>query len=96
MIGWLGIIIMLSLLLAAIHCSVPTDYDGNSSSTLNWCRKMRIKYEVVPGKSFGKLPFHLHAQYLSAKCYEHFCKPHPLAGKGIFSLKCIIRILNLY
>ena len=79
MIVWYAI--MLSLI-AVTLCSVPADNDPNSS-TLNWCRKMRTKYEVVPGKSFGKLPFHLHAQYLSAKCYEHFCKPHPLAGKGI-------------
>ena len=72
--------IMLSLVVAILSSA---DNDANSSSTLNWCRKMKIKYEVVPGKSFGKLPFHLHAQYLAAKCYEHFCKPHPLAGKGI-------------
>lgn len=71
----LGILISL---VAVVLCSDEV----NSTSTLNWCRKMRSKYDVLPGKSFGKLPFNLHAQYLSAKCYIYFCKPHPLAGRG--------------
>ena len=74
----LGILISL---VAAVLCSYN---ETNSSSTLNWCRMMRSKYDVLPGKSFGKLPFNLHAQYLSAECYKHFCKPHPLVGKGKF------------
>eukprot|EP01038_Epipyxis_sp_PR26KG_P004962 gene4962-6937_t len=51
---------------------------------------MKLKYNIEPGKSFGKLPNHLHEQYLSAKCYRYFCKPHPLAGKGVFDCEPLV------
>lgn len=55
---------------------------GESEST--WCFRMREKYHIEPGESFGELPSSLHSIYLSVKCYRFFCKPHPLAGRGKF------------
>lgn len=49
-----------------------------------WCFAAREKYGIVPGKSFGSLPFNEHNTYLRARCYRFFCKPHALAGKGVF------------
>ncbi len=49
-----------------------------------WCVDIRTTFDIVPGKSFGKLPFSMHEAYLQAKCYRYFCKPHPMAGKGVF------------
>ena len=60
------------------------NHNPSLGSTKSWCELMKNKYEVIPGKSFGTLPNTLHGLYLSAKCYEHFCKPHPMAGKGVF------------
>lgn len=51
-----------------------------------WCISMRDKYNIEPGRSFGSLPYSEHNRYLQARCYRFFCKPHPLAGKGVF--KC--------
>ena len=50
----------------------------------SWCFKMKEEYSITPGKSFGHLPQELHAQYLNAKCHVFFCKPHPMAGKGVY------------
>ncbi len=49
-----------------------------------WCITNRDKYEIKPGKSFGKLPVNMHSQYLNMKCHRFFCKPHPMAGKGVY------------
>ncbi len=49
-----------------------------------WCIEARMNYDIIPGKSFGKLPFSEHNRYLRARCYRFFCKPHPMAGKGVF------------
>ena len=49
-----------------------------------WCFEMKKQYNILPGKSFGTLPFHEQDAYLKARCYRFFCKPHPLAGKGVF------------
>lgn len=51
-----------------------------------WCVNMRDTYNIIPGQSFGSLPQHMHAKYLKAACHRFFCKPHPLAGKGVY--KC--------
>lgn len=49
-----------------------------------WCFDMKKQYNIIPGKSFGTLPFNQQDGYLKARCYRFFCKPHPLAGKGVF------------
>ena len=49
-----------------------------------WCLSMRKTYGITPGRSFGRLPQELHAQYLSARCHVFFCKPHPMAGRGVY------------
>lgn len=52
----------------------------------SWCIQMRDKYQIEPGRSFGSLPREMHNLYLQARCHRFFCKPHPLAGKGVY--KC--------
>lgn len=49
-----------------------------------WCITTRDKYDIKPGKSFGNLPVSMHNQYLKVKCHRFFCKPHPLADKGVY------------
>ena len=49
-----------------------------------WCVRMRAKYNIEPGQSFGTLPVNLHNIYLAGKCYRFFCKPNPMAGMGKF------------
>jgi len=50
------------------------------------CVKMKNKYHIIPGESFGILPVNLHQKFLSKECDRFFCKPNALAGKGIY--KC--------
>jgi hypothetical protein len=60
-----------------------------------WCFAAREKYGIIPGKSFGTLPFSEHNTYLKARCYRFFCKPHPLAGKGVFECEPLPDSLQL-
>ena len=48
------------------------------------CTAFKDKYKVVPGRSFGILPTQLHEVFLSLRCDEFFCQPHPMAGKGVY------------
>ena len=53
------------------------------------CIEMKQKYDMIPGKSFGTLPTSRHKEYLRLKCYKFFCKPHPMAGRGVFDCEPI-------
>ena len=75
----LCIAICIVLLLRCLQSSLADD-----AADKKWCIEKRTEYSVEPGKSFGKLPPQLHGLYLSKKCHRFFCKPHPLAGKGVF------------
>lgn len=50
----------------------------------DWCVRMKLKYSIDPGQSFGTLPLNLHNLYLAGKCYRFFCKPNKMAGMGKF------------
>jgi hypothetical protein len=63
---------------------ILTSVESVNLSSKEWCFKVREKYLIQPGKSFGQLPFEMHNEYLSKKCYQYFCKPHPMAGRGVF------------
>lgn len=76
-LGWLG-----ALLILAAARGAPSEIDN--MPVKDWCFRTRNKYNIVPGKSFGSLPQHMVHKYLLAECFRFFCKPHPLAGKGVF------------
>lgn len=59
----------------------------NDEENKKFCFDVKETYNVFPGRSFGSLPRNMHQKYLDAKCYLHFCEPHPLGGRGVF--KCI-------
>jgi hypothetical protein len=54
-----------------------------------WCIEKRNQYSIQPGKSFGTLPENMQDEYLAARCYRFFCKPHPRAGKGVFNCEAL-------
>ncbi|RYG97258.1 hypothetical protein EON65_53160 [archaeon] len=76
----LCIYFLIHLLTESIAGITVTD----EASEKKWCFDMRDKYSIIPGKSFGTLPVKEHSTYLKASCYRFFCKPHELAGKGVF------------
>jgi len=54
-----------------------------------YCLEQKERFKVVPGRSFGNLPFKDHNAYLKAKCHRYFCLPHVMAGKGVFECQPI-------
>ena len=69
---------MIFVILALL--TAPYAAEENVAKVKLWCKEMRVKYSIEPGRSFGNLPVELHNKYLNAKCFRFFCKPHPKAG----------------
>jgi hypothetical protein len=65
------------------------EVENNELESKSWCQKMKVAYHIQPGQSFGELPSSKHKEYLDHKCYRFFCKPHPLAGKGVFPCEAL-------
>ena len=78
------------LLLLLIHVVVGSENKKMSNNEF-YCNEMKLKYDIIPGESFGTLPFKLHSEYLNAKCYRFFCEPHEMAGKGKFPCVPLIK-----
>jgi len=51
------------------------------------CRTMRRAHKVKPGVSWGTMNREQQDLWIKLNCDQFFCKPHQLAGKGIY--KCI-------
>ena len=93
--NFLFTLLLLTLLITTTTVAVAIGSNNHNNPLIQdqqqrqWCIEMRHKYNILPGKSFGNLPFHQHEAYLRAKCFRFFCKPHPLAGKGVFDCEPI-------
>lgn len=72
------------IILVLFMVAVAANNVDDENNEKKWCFDMKEKYSIIPGKSFGTLPVHEHNTYLKARCYRFFCKPHELAGKGVF------------
>jgi hypothetical protein len=75
---------MATYLLVLVLCAHLVFAQRTISPEEQWCIEKRDQYGIQPGKSFGTLPENMHNEYLAARCYRFFCKPHPRAGKGVF------------
>jgi hypothetical protein len=49
------------------------------------CRNLRKTHKVRPGVSWGSMNRELQDLWIKMKCDQFFCKPHQLAGKGIYN-----------
>jgi hypothetical protein len=78
------VVVITLILLISIEGSTLRRLESAEERDKKWCFEARMNYDIIPGKSFGKLPFSEHNRYLRARCYRFFCKPHPMAGKGVF------------
>ena len=73
------------LLLTSITHFVASD--AIAETRREYCFRMKEKYHIQPGESFGDLPHELHREYLIAKCFQFFCEPNDMGGRGKF--KCV-------
>lgn len=77
---------LLMVFVSVILIQSTTAQQGNEAKEKEWCFSMKEQFGIDPGQSFGTLPVQRHNEYLNARCYRFFCKPHPRAGNGKF--KC--------
>jgi hypothetical protein len=62
-----------------------TPANREHTTRTKYCFEMKDKYNIVPGASFGDLPNKLHNEYLEARCFQFFCEPNVMGGKGKFT-----------
>lgn len=77
-------LLLLHLSLGREGRSLRSSQDVKLEEDREYCFEAKRKYNILPGKSFGTLPYEQHAPYLRARCHRFFCKPHPMAGKGVY------------
>jgi hypothetical protein len=67
----------------------PTPASERKSEEKRDCLKLLKNGKVTPGTSFGSLNDEEIAKWLSMQCDQYLCKPHPLAGKGIYTCELL-------
>jgi hypothetical protein len=85
---------IITFILLLYICQSQSEFDENSTSKSlldrfairKNCKMWKKKFNVRPGQSWGSLTTEQQNQWMSWNCDEFFCKPHHLAGKGVY--KC--------
>lgn len=49
-----------------------------------YCNHLRMKYHVLPGKSWGSMDNIKQNTWILNRCDQYFCQPNKLEGRGIY------------
>lgn len=67
--------------LAAARASVLAE-DGDDDH--EWCRLLKLKRRVEPGRSWGELSTGGQAEWMRRRCDRFFCKPDKMESQGVY------------